>query len=749
MILVITVTFFPPAMVQCSPVSSVKMTADQSPNLSRISQSLQLSPTFDIHVYLLNIDERITTGILEDYLSNYNYTDTFSEHGETVGYVANFTVDRLAISYYDDFINYVNTTGIGVNATHANCNFNLADFNQDQPFSNLTGLAINASNAIDWIENSWYKPEHEITGYVMYLMNLSALDTLYERHWFTHVPYDTGTNDTTQYFFSGKNGLETRPVPGWGNQERFYFLDVSSYHWFGTWLENIWGVGAGPEDYLSNRLQDIAPLGSDLDNSITRSNVVDYLVAWIDDITSNLFLGVAFPYNPLTTHQYSFQTLILSNLTDYGYNVSDYGWLMNNEKLYQPFEDLTPYLDYDFNTTLAELSDYPELESLFGYFIEEYDNYVDILDTNNNWNEALANLLYSNLSQYFDLDKPGIVFPTLGILTNDTTFRIGPTAIAGVSFIDEPGYEVPWMFVCVTPKRFMRENETGQLSIPDRSLNQLLIHEMGHTVGLPHPHEDIGYRWGGDFIDSAVSYYAYSENFSFVDRDRLGRYHSFSYQIQLLEDFEHWHNYKRLFTGEIRQELLTIENKALASWQAGNISLQAMNFTDAILNFRNASGYLQSIFDVVGDVTPPTIYTVNHETSSGSSTIHDDDTVIVRIAVTDESGIQGAILYYRVDNGSWSETTMTYIMYANIYHVYGAEIGPFSAGSTVEYYAIVSDNSSNSIFAKSSIYSFSVQSVTDTTGNGSLTPFEFGPAGLAALGLLLVIKKRKIMKEKN
>jgi len=275
---------------------------DIQPKIAVTDQPLPGKLSFNIHVYLLNFDERITESDLEQEMSSYSYGDFYNSI--EMDYLANFTFERLNSSHYDDFVNYVNTTGIGVNDTHPNCDLNTTLYfeGETQVFVNRTGLSINATETTRWIENNWYKPEHEFTGYVMYLMNLSALDEVYGSHWFTHYPYDYGINDTTQYFFSGRNGLETRPTPGWGDKERFYFLDVSAYQWFGEWLEEIWngGVysGAGSGQYMLKTLQNMTE-GLDLNGGENQSIVIDYLGRWIDDITYNLFLGGAFPNDPV------------------------------------------------------------------------------------------------------------------------------------------------------------------------------------------------------------------------------------------------------------------------------------------------------------------------------------------------------------------------------------------------------------------------------------------------------------------
>lgn len=76
--------------------------------------------------------------------------------------------------------------------------------------------------------------------------------------------------------------------------------------------------------------------------------------------------------------------------------------------------------------------------------------------------------------------------------------------------------------------------------LTDAGLGQTdtLVHEIGHHLGLPHPHDgldheagvhyvataDFHFAWVGDASDTVMNYYRHSHSFSQFDRDNMGRW---------------------------------------------------------------------------------------------------------------------------------------------------------------------------------------------------------------------------------
>ena len=99
--------------------------------------------------------------------------------------------------------------------------------------------------------------------------------------------------------------------------------------------------------------------------------------------------------------------------------------------------------------------------------------------------------------------------------------------------------------------------EEGNISRPRRGMTPTMIHELGHSLGLPHPHSG-AYGWGGAFVGDVMSYYAPIDSFSSFYRDAIGRAHSDGYyffsQEELVQAEQYFHDagepsaYQELFT---------------------------------------------------------------------------------------------------------------------------------------------------------------------------------------------------------
>lgn len=85
------------------------------------------------------------------------------------------------------------------------------------------------------------------------------------------------------------------------------------------------------------------------------------------------------------------------------------------------------------------------------------------------------------------------------------------------------------------------------------------------------------------------------------------------------------------------------------------------------------------------DKTPPSITSVSHSPSTPTS----DETIVITAAVTDESNVQSVTVHYRINISSWSNISMS----VSSGSTFEAAIGPFTAGSLIEYYITAVDNS--------------------------------------------------------
>ncbi len=113
-----------------------------------------------------------------------------------------------------------------------------------------------------------------------------------------------------------------------------------------------------------------------------------------------------------------------------------------------------------------------------------------------------------------------------------------------------------------------------------------------------------------------------------------------------------------------------------------------------------------------------------------------DDQITISANVTDNVEVHNVTLYFRVDGGSWFSVSMIASE-----TIYSAIIGPFAAGSTIDYYLISYDTSGNS--AQSSIMDFEIAPIVE----------EFGIISSLILGTLaisvVIMKIRKKTSKPN
>jgi hypothetical protein len=92
-------------------------------------------------------------------------------------------------------------------------------------------------------------------------------------------------------------------------------------------------------------------------------------------------------------------------------------------------------------------------------------------------------------------------------MTNDTSMSYYGRKFAGLGGMG-------WQLMNINPSRVYRLNETSnKYDIPDKGMTQVIVHEIGHTIGFVHTHSNY-FGWAGDYVESVMSYYTVTSNFS-------------------------------------------------------------------------------------------------------------------------------------------------------------------------------------------------------------------------------------------
>jgi len=196
---------------------------------------------------------------------------------------------------------------------------------------------------------------------------------------------------------------------------------------------------------------------------------------------------------------------------------------------------LLPLSEVDVEAIFLNVTDFPELNVLINKYSGKLDSWMHkyLFLSPMNISYVGAQPIYEYLKRNLSLLTPeisgnrsGHVIPVIAFaFSQDKHFMfkykwliagLNPesSAIWGVSFRE-------FALIGLSQRDFLY----GEYAEPKQEgkglgFSQVIIHEVGHMLGLAHPHT---YGDLGDFVSSAMSYFSYEYNFSIFDRDALAR----------------------------------------------------------------------------------------------------------------------------------------------------------------------------------------------------------------------------------
>jgi hypothetical protein len=197
---------------------------------------------------------------------------------------------------------------------------------------------------------------------------------------------------------------------------------------------------------------------------------------------------------------------------------------------------MIPYSDIQVSLKFEDLAQYPNLENViessykytdsFTYGVSAQPLRYHIVDA-----RPVYKYLEDNMQTFepdFRQDNTLYTIPVFAFaFSNDTLFTFTYKwsiakeeseikALLGVALGD-------MALISLSQHEFQR----GNYIIPQQpnsgeAFTEVIIHESGHMVGLPHPHN---FGPVGDFIQSVMGYYTYDYTFGQSDKDMLRRAH--------------------------------------------------------------------------------------------------------------------------------------------------------------------------------------------------------------------------------
>lgn len=441
---------------------------------------------------------------------NFNFEFSYLDEAK-VNALGNFMLENSA---------YGEGTGYELNTTLLNQELS-SGVRSPEVFIPANGRAMDAFEVEEYINDYIYETPDE-PGYTLYVLNFSSFDNGTWDHWYNVEYVSPETNQVVDWWYSGYRNLPQRQAIGWGGTYRFAYVDVSARSWYFDWIKTAW-YNMDPISGYYHEYADIEQLFEAFDPQTPEGKEIlqDYLIDFIRSYLGNVFAGPLSSTTPIG-ESISLQVLLFDNLTDNGYTKEQLEWVLSESFIYDILSKDIPWIDWRFNITKIKLSEDPAMFDYLQNHVKEDMNgkYIEVM-------EGLFWRLQNYLDDYFDLDVADIVLPCYAFLNDNIGFRY-----YGISFAGLGG--MGWQIVVGSQNSLF---QNGDPSKPLRGFSPTLIHELGHSLGFPHPHSGT-YGWASDMIADVMSYFSPVEDFSTFYEDSLGRAHADYSIIKAKQEYE-------------------------------------------------------------------------------------------------------------------------------------------------------------------------------------------------------------------
>ena len=303
----------------------------------------------------------------------------------------------------------------------------------------------------------------------------------------------------------------------WGNHDRLWFLDLSAG-------PSFWDASSTFPLQVAIEDQNIK-LGS----TYGKSWLTEYLADYVWGAVKN-FAVPSSTYYPTYSGRYNIIVTVFDDRTDDERIKVPVESTINADSIKQAFEDLAPYVTTDVQLDFRQLKDYSDLRSLVKDNHEKlkeavFHPDVDVVDL-----RPIYRYLQSNLKDFatpIKRDEAEFTIPLFAFVFSGKTYFTYSNkwdhehindperqSLSGIALGDIA-------LVGTNQWDFTRGDEVGQKG-KGLGMTSTVIHELGHMVGLMHPHE---YDNVGDFAYGVMSYFTEDYQFGQSDKDFIRRAH--------------------------------------------------------------------------------------------------------------------------------------------------------------------------------------------------------------------------------
>ena len=404
-----------------------------------------------------------------------------------------------------------------------------------QVYKDVKNTLYDANKVESWVyENSGELGGFRENGYTFVISYLPELPSMtfdqYKGFWNDMKRKETSTPHYYNVSYEDADlGYKLRYrdfMTGWGGHHRFWFFDLSAGP--ARWYDVRWDLP------LQVVLKDMK---LDLHTAYGKKWFTEYLADYLWGITRNFSIP-QFLYDPILTSNYRLAIYVLDNRTKEEKSAVPITSTVNSERIRAAFKDLAPYAETEVQITFKDTSEYPELLKLLVDHYKYLDSwtYAHVWDDPQRYGSVDIRPIYKYLQ-----DNLATFVPHIGHDENEFTIPVFAFAFSGETYFT---YSYKWMIDRRDPETgalwgmalgdmtiiglcqydFRRgDNVTPKQRGKGYGFTQTIIHEVGHIVGLVHPHS---FDWLGDFSLSAMGYFTYDYTFGQFDKDALQRIHA-------------------------------------------------------------------------------------------------------------------------------------------------------------------------------------------------------------------------------
>ncbi|MEM2440874.1 MAG: hypothetical protein QXX99_00670, partial [Candidatus Bathyarchaeia archaeon] len=312
---------------------------------------------------------------------------------------------------------------------------------------------------------------------------------------------------------------------GWGGSERLWFLDLSAGPTFvSMWYDlpiQVVMKDQSIDPYTSSGSQWLMEL------------LADHIWEFIYNLAAPDFV-----YNPPWSKKFTIKITIIDCRDESEKTIVPISGSLNLTLIREAISSLLPLSKVDVEVKFLNIKNLPELGNLLERYSGRLDSWMHRYIFLSTMNESYidAQPIYEYLKENLSLFMPETV--------RGEDEHVIPVIAFALSQDCHFMFKYKWLILRRSPETSTiwgaAFEEFALIGLSQRDLlygeyvepkqegrgfgfTQVIIHEVGHMLGLAHPHV---YGDLGDFVGSAMSYFSYEYGFSAFERDAIARIHT-------------------------------------------------------------------------------------------------------------------------------------------------------------------------------------------------------------------------------